>query len=202
MSPPLMHVVNSMLFACFLQGVASTVASKTKLPVRLINTRNGRRLVRGLQTTPLRVKDDIEDISIELNNGGMSRTSWKKRPEFYCSWLQVDDTTTRDTGHTLLQEEDTTIRDIGLELKKMTSEFEEMLKKHTHLADSEKVSIQYGIDILHCSVSQTVERAPLDGRDNSTRGVTAAVAFPARPDMLYWRKRSGYLAGHGRTSYP
>ncbi|GFY69016.1 hypothetical protein TNIN_152432 [Trichonephila inaurata madagascariensis] len=51
--------------------------------------------------------------------------------------LQVDDTTIRDTGLTLLQEDDTAIPDIGLELKKMTYEFEEMLKKR--LADSEKV---------------------------------------------------------------
>ncbi|GFW69519.1 hypothetical protein TNCV_488651 [Trichonephila clavipes] len=41
---------------------------KMKLPVRLINTTNERRLVQGLET-PLSVKRDIEDVSSELDNG-------------------------------------------------------------------------------------------------------------------------------------
>ncbi|GFV56494.1 hypothetical protein TNCV_2276321 [Trichonephila clavipes] len=36
---------------------------------------------RGHGTTPLRVKEDIEDVSCELDS-----TSWMKRPELYCSW--------------------------------------------------------------------------------------------------------------------
>ncbi|GFV21004.1 hypothetical protein TNCV_2280482 [Trichonephila clavipes] len=40
-----------------------------KLPVRLINTTNERRLVEGHETTPLRVKGDIEDISSEVDDG-------------------------------------------------------------------------------------------------------------------------------------
>ncbi|GFU54313.1 hypothetical protein TNCV_576891 [Trichonephila clavipes] len=39
-----------------------------KLPVRLINTTNERRLVQGHET-PLRDKGDIEDVSSELDNG-------------------------------------------------------------------------------------------------------------------------------------
>ncbi|GFV94566.1 hypothetical protein TNCV_3826331 [Trichonephila clavipes] len=35
---------------------------ETKLPVRLINTTNKRRLVKGHETTPLRVKGDIRDV--------------------------------------------------------------------------------------------------------------------------------------------
>ncbi|GFY01209.1 hypothetical protein TNCV_5076761 [Trichonephila clavipes] len=42
---------------------------ETKLPLRLINTPNERRLVQGHETTPLRVKGDIEDVSSELDNG-------------------------------------------------------------------------------------------------------------------------------------
>ncbi|GFU61500.1 uncharacterized protein TNCV_2287951 [Trichonephila clavipes] len=42
---------------------------KTKLPVRLINTTNRWRLVRGHEATPLWVKDNIEDMSSELDNG-------------------------------------------------------------------------------------------------------------------------------------
>ncbi|GFV81314.1 hypothetical protein TNCV_4773401 [Trichonephila clavipes] len=42
---------------------------ETKLPVRLINTSNERRLVQGHET-PLRVKGDIKDVSSELDNGG------------------------------------------------------------------------------------------------------------------------------------
>ncbi|GFS54838.1 uncharacterized protein TNCV_3575711 [Trichonephila clavipes] len=41
-----------------------------KLPVRLINTTNERRLVYGHETTPLRIKGDIENGSSELDNGG------------------------------------------------------------------------------------------------------------------------------------
>ncbi|GFX94086.1 hypothetical protein TNCV_3414481 [Trichonephila clavipes] len=43
---------------------------ETKLPVRWINTTNEWRLVQGHETTPLRVKGDIEYVSRELNNGG------------------------------------------------------------------------------------------------------------------------------------
>ncbi|GFU55640.1 uncharacterized protein TNCV_3193321 [Trichonephila clavipes] len=45
-------------------------AHETKLPVRLINTINKRRLVKGYDTTPLRVKGDIQDVSIGLDNKG------------------------------------------------------------------------------------------------------------------------------------
>ncbi|GFV14637.1 hypothetical protein TNCV_2586101 [Trichonephila clavipes] len=38
-------------------------------------------IIRGHWTTPLRVKEDIEDVSSELGNGVRSRTSCKKRPE-------------------------------------------------------------------------------------------------------------------------
>ncbi|GFW50605.1 hypothetical protein TNCV_2889071 [Trichonephila clavipes] len=57
---------------------------ETKLPVRLINTTNERRLVQGNETTLLKVKGDIEDVSSELDNGVKGCTSWMKRPEFYC----------------------------------------------------------------------------------------------------------------------
>ncbi|GFT80642.1 hypothetical protein TNCV_515781 [Trichonephila clavipes] len=43
---------------------------ETKLPVRLINTTNERRLVQGHKTIPLRVKGDIEDVCSELDDGG------------------------------------------------------------------------------------------------------------------------------------
>ncbi|GFW96148.1 hypothetical protein TNCV_958611 [Trichonephila clavipes] len=43
---------------------------EAKLPVRLIDTTNERRLVQG-HGTPPRVKDDIEDISSKLDNGGL-----------------------------------------------------------------------------------------------------------------------------------
>ncbi|PRD31467.1 UNVERIFIED_CONTAM: hypothetical protein NCL1_23457 [Trichonephila clavipes] len=42
---------------------------KKRLPVRLINTRNERRLVQRHET-PQRVKGDIEDVYGELDNGG------------------------------------------------------------------------------------------------------------------------------------
>ncbi|GFW46097.1 hypothetical protein TNCV_3277141 [Trichonephila clavipes] len=45
-----------------------TKLQKTKLPVRLINTTNERRLVQGHETA-LRVKGDIEDVSSELDWG-------------------------------------------------------------------------------------------------------------------------------------
>ncbi|GFW43878.1 hypothetical protein TNCV_4785891 [Trichonephila clavipes] len=45
-------------------------SSETKLPVRLINTTNERKLVQRHET-PLRVKGDIEDVSGELDNGGL-----------------------------------------------------------------------------------------------------------------------------------
>ncbi|PRD23980.1 UNVERIFIED_CONTAM: hypothetical protein NCL1_44958 [Trichonephila clavipes] len=41
-----------------------------KLLVRLINTTNEWRLVQGHETTPLRMKGDIEDVYGELDNGG------------------------------------------------------------------------------------------------------------------------------------
>ncbi|GFV07720.1 hypothetical protein TNCV_4942221 [Trichonephila clavipes] len=41
---------------------------ETKLPVRLINTTNERRLVQGHETL-LKVKGDIEDVTSELDNG-------------------------------------------------------------------------------------------------------------------------------------
>ncbi|GFU88208.1 uncharacterized protein TNCV_846011 [Trichonephila clavipes] len=44
---------------------------ETKLPVRPINTTNERRLVQGHETTSLRVKGDIEDVSSELDNTGL-----------------------------------------------------------------------------------------------------------------------------------
>ncbi|GFU93093.1 hypothetical protein TNCV_152811 [Trichonephila clavipes] len=34
---------------------------------------------------PLRVKDDIEDVSSEFGNGDKGCTFWMKRPELYCS---------------------------------------------------------------------------------------------------------------------
>ncbi|GFT15001.1 uncharacterized protein TNCV_4315881 [Trichonephila clavipes] len=40
------------------------------LLVRLINSTNERRLVQEHETTPLRVKGDIEDVYSELDNGG------------------------------------------------------------------------------------------------------------------------------------
>ncbi|GFW15676.1 hypothetical protein TNCV_3581741 [Trichonephila clavipes] len=40
---------------------------------------------RGHGTAPLRVKEDIEDVSNELGNGVKGRTSWMKRPELNCS---------------------------------------------------------------------------------------------------------------------
>ncbi|GFW59644.1 hypothetical protein TNCV_2756531 [Trichonephila clavipes] len=43
---------------------------ETKLPVRLISTRNERRPVQGQETTTLRVKGDIVDVLRELDNGG------------------------------------------------------------------------------------------------------------------------------------
>ncbi|GFS52552.1 protein polybromo-1 [Trichonephila clavipes] len=60
-------------------------ALQVKLPVQLINTTNEWRLVQGHETTPLRVKGDIEDVSSELDNGVKACTSWMKRTEFYCS---------------------------------------------------------------------------------------------------------------------
>ncbi|GFW71221.1 hypothetical protein TNCV_536391 [Trichonephila clavipes] len=42
---------------------------ETKLPVRLINTTNEWRLFQGHETTPLRVKGDIEDVCSELVTG-------------------------------------------------------------------------------------------------------------------------------------
>ncbi|GFW42872.1 hypothetical protein TNCV_734051 [Trichonephila clavipes] len=45
------------------------VGDKTKLPVRLINDTNERRVVQG-HHIPLRVKGDIKGVSRELDNGG------------------------------------------------------------------------------------------------------------------------------------
>ncbi|GFT24846.1 hypothetical protein TNCV_3021331 [Trichonephila clavipes] len=57
---------------------------EAKLPVRLINTTNERRLVQGHET-PMRVKGDMEDVSCELDNGVKGCTSWMKSPEFSMS---------------------------------------------------------------------------------------------------------------------
>ncbi|GFX57280.1 hypothetical protein TNCV_2965591 [Trichonephila clavipes] len=58
---------------------------ETKLPARLINTTNDRRLVQGHETTPLRAKGDIKHVSRELDEGVKGCTSWMKGPEFFCS---------------------------------------------------------------------------------------------------------------------
>ncbi|GFU32437.1 hypothetical protein TNCV_338041 [Trichonephila clavipes] len=42
---------------------------ETELAIRLINTTNERRLVQGHETTPIRVKGDIEDVSSEQKLG-------------------------------------------------------------------------------------------------------------------------------------
>ncbi|GFS81689.1 hypothetical protein TNCV_2706431 [Trichonephila clavipes] len=55
-----------------------------KLPVRLINATNERRLVQEHET-PLRVKGDIKDVSSKLGNGGQRLHFWVKCPGFYCS---------------------------------------------------------------------------------------------------------------------
>ncbi|GFS94515.1 hypothetical protein TNCV_2015251 [Trichonephila clavipes] len=58
---------------------------ETMLPVRLINTTNERRLVQGHET-PMREKGDIKDSSpVNWTMGVKGCTSWRKRPEFYCS---------------------------------------------------------------------------------------------------------------------
>ncbi|GFX91889.1 hypothetical protein TNCV_3577191 [Trichonephila clavipes] len=59
-SPILSTLGNSILPTIF--------RNKTKLPVRLINTTNEWRLVKGPKTTSLRVKGDIVDVSNELDN--------------------------------------------------------------------------------------------------------------------------------------
>ncbi|GFV53449.1 hypothetical protein TNCV_2205851 [Trichonephila clavipes] len=41
-------------------------------------------VTRGDETTPLRVKGHIEDISSELDNEVKGGPSWIKCPEFYC----------------------------------------------------------------------------------------------------------------------
>ncbi|GFX50735.1 hypothetical protein TNCV_2723201 [Trichonephila clavipes] len=46
-----------------------SLLQETKLPARLINTTNERRLVQG-QKTQLRAKGNIEDISSEVDNEG------------------------------------------------------------------------------------------------------------------------------------
>ncbi|GFY35128.1 transposable element Tcb1 transposase [Trichonephila clavipes] len=63
----------------------SLLLRETKLPVRLINITNERRLVQGHETTTLRVKEDIDDASSELDSGVKACTSWMKHPKFYCS---------------------------------------------------------------------------------------------------------------------
>ncbi|GFY24380.1 hypothetical protein TNCV_1014281 [Trichonephila clavipes] len=45
---------------------------ETKLPVRLIKATNEQRLVLGHETTPLRVKGGIEDVSSEPDSGAES----------------------------------------------------------------------------------------------------------------------------------
>ncbi|GFV00293.1 uncharacterized protein TNCV_2117471 [Trichonephila clavipes] len=78
-----LHVIVTFKFtirvgcAMLLKDVSSTrvqlgeqkTRSKKRLPVRLINTTNERRLFQR-QETPLRVKGDIEDVYRELDNGG------------------------------------------------------------------------------------------------------------------------------------
>ncbi|GFV36091.1 hypothetical protein TNCV_346071 [Trichonephila clavipes] len=49
------------------RGLDLRQLQETKLPVRLINTTNERRLVQGHET-PRKVKGDIEDVSSELDN--------------------------------------------------------------------------------------------------------------------------------------
>ncbi|GFY26957.1 uncharacterized protein TNCV_930981 [Trichonephila clavipes] len=46
---------------------------ETNLPVRLINATNERRLVQGhgVQTIPMRIKGDIEDVFREMDNGAL-----------------------------------------------------------------------------------------------------------------------------------
>ncbi|GFU06740.1 retrovirus-related Pol polyprotein from transposon 17.6 [Trichonephila clavipes] len=46
---------------------------ETKLLVRLINTTDERKLVQVHETTPLKVKGDIEDVSSELDNGDLKK---------------------------------------------------------------------------------------------------------------------------------
>ncbi|GFX51015.1 hypothetical protein TNCV_2733661 [Trichonephila clavipes] len=58
---------------------------ETKLLVRRINTTNIWRLVQRRDTTPLRVKGNIEDVSSELDSGDKGCASWFKRRGFYCS---------------------------------------------------------------------------------------------------------------------
>ncbi|GFT26188.1 hypothetical protein TNCV_1544001 [Trichonephila clavipes] len=40
-------------------------------------------------TTQLRVKEDIEDFSSEIDEGSKGCTSWMKRPELYCSSVKT-----------------------------------------------------------------------------------------------------------------
>ncbi|GFV08812.1 uncharacterized protein TNCV_3820551 [Trichonephila clavipes] len=53
---------------------------ETKLPVRLINTTNERRIVRGHKKTSLRVKGDIEDVYSELDDGSQKLHSLDEMP--------------------------------------------------------------------------------------------------------------------------
>ncbi|GFV34397.1 hypothetical protein TNCV_1776861 [Trichonephila clavipes] len=55
------------------------------LPVRLINTTNERRLVQGHETTPLRVKEDIENVLVNWTMGVKGCPSLIKLTEFYFS---------------------------------------------------------------------------------------------------------------------
>ncbi|GFY15420.1 hypothetical protein TNCV_1572311 [Trichonephila clavipes] len=48
---------------------------ETKLPVRLIYTTNERGIVQGHELIPLRVKEDIEDVSSELDDEGVLKLS-------------------------------------------------------------------------------------------------------------------------------
>ncbi|GFV65129.1 hypothetical protein TNCV_457931, partial [Trichonephila clavipes] len=41
--------------------------------------------IEGERGTALSVKEDIEDVSSELDNAVKGCTSWMKRPELYCS---------------------------------------------------------------------------------------------------------------------
>ncbi|GFY05852.1 hypothetical protein TNCV_4405191 [Trichonephila clavipes] len=97
-----------------------------KLPVRLVNTTIEQRLVQGHETTPLRVKVDIEGISSELDSWGKGLLFlWMKRPEFYCSCVQPIGSANKEcsTGLFAMKEDDDKCLDAktNLFLKKFES---------------------------------------------------------------------------------
>ncbi|GFV15349.1 ig-like domain-containing protein [Trichonephila clavipes] len=110
------HVSDSGIYKCKPETSSSTSTAQpknvyehklieTKLPVRLINTTNERRLFQGHERTPLRVKGDIEDVSSELDNEGQmlhfsgARVQWNSSTVMRV-WKQGTDEhrTTRKTG--------------------------------------------------------------------------------------------------------